>query len=334
MKKYAIIALVLLGLGSCYYMNQNKEKATQQETTTVETAKMSLEDAKGKIDGLKYLTEEERVELKAKLDEAKDTNNFDSILVDAERINSKNKIDTLNYLTESEKNEFKTQLDGTKNLGDVESVLMNSENMNLKNKVDTLLYLSDDEKVEFKNKINSATSLDNLYSIVTNAEKVNFENKIDTLNYLSDDEKAKFKTQLNEAENEDGFFAVLKEAQELNANRDETKSGSTKDVSMNADKLSTYFAFDSYELTATDKAKIKEFVEKHKVSKISIVGHTDLIGTNEYNQELSVKRAKAVSNYLKNTLKVDVEIDYSGDGELNPISDIDAKNRRADIKFY
>ena len=62
-----------------------------------------------------------------------------------------------------------------------------------------------------------------------------------------------------------------------------------------------YFDFDSYTLTSDDIAKLDiltSILEKHSALHIEITGYTDAKGTFEYNQRLSVNRAKSVYKYL------------------------------------
>jgi len=62
-----------------------------------------------------------------------------------------------------------------------------------------------------------------------------------------------------------------------------------------------FFEFDSYTLSKTGIAKLDEvtlLMEKFPSMKLDITGHTDAIGTYEYNQRLSLNRANAVSKYL------------------------------------
>lgn len=62
-----------------------------------------------------------------------------------------------------------------------------------------------------------------------------------------------------------------------------------------------FFAFDSHELSATAKSKldvIAGLMESFQDLTLLIIGHTDAIGTFEYNQLLSIDRAVEVSKYL------------------------------------
>lgn len=71
--------------------------------------------------------------------------------------------------------------------------------------------------------------------------------------------------------------------------------------------------------------------------KLSIVGHTDNVGKDAYNLELSKKRATAVKNYLTTKGVAPEIITSDGKGETNPIAPNDteagrSKNRR--VEFF
>ena len=72
--------------------------------------------------------------------------------------------------------------------------------------------------------------------------------------------------------------------------------------------------------------------------RIEIEGHTDNQGTDEYNLELSMKRAQAVYNYLlEHGISAD-RLTYKGYGESKPVSPNDteegrALNRRTEIRI-
>ena len=100
------------------------------------------------------------------------------------------------------------------------------------------------------------------------------------------------------------------------------------------------FDFDKATIRAADEAELKkavEFVKKYPKSAVKIEGHTDSIGTDQYNQKLSERRAKAVENYLveKGAVKK-ADISTVGYGESKPIADNKTskgrfENRRAEI---
>jgi OOP family OmpA-OmpF porin len=78
----------------------------------------------------------------------------------------------------------------------------------------------------------------------------------------------------------------------------------------------------------------KPTFDDNPAMKVVVEGHADSTGTDEYNQQLSEKRAKAVMNYLVNTLGIDAgRLSAVGYGENKPAFSNDstmnrAKNRR------
>ena len=68
-------------------------------------------------------------------------------------------------------------------------------------------------------------------------------------------------------------------------------------------------------------------------SKIQIEGHTDSIGSDEYNFALGLKRANSVKEYLiKNNIPNNI-LKIKSFGKTAPVSNIDSKNRRVDLKI-
>ena len=79
------------------------------------------------------------------------------------------------------------------------------------------------------------------------------------------------------------------------------------------------------------------FLKENSDKRVDLEGHTDSIGTEQYNQGLSERRAASVKDYLT---KRDVDagrITTRGFGETKPIADNKtaegrSKNRRVEIK--
>ena len=103
----------------------------------------------------------------------------------------------------------------------------------------------------------------------------------------------------------------------------------------------TFFDFDKYVLKPTGRAKLGELASKlnqlgKRVTAVDLVGHTDSIGTEAYNQALSERRAMAVKDYVV-SLGVDPSlISARGKGELQPIVSNAtaagrAQNRRVEV---
>jgi OOP family OmpA-OmpF porin len=108
-------------------------------------------------------------------------------------------------------------------------------------------------------------------------------------------------------------------------------------VSYSAD---AFFDFDKAVLKPAGKASLDDLVSKLKDINLEViiaVGHTDSVGTDEYNQKLSVRRAEAVKAYLQ-TKGVEANRVYTeGKGEKQPVADNKtaagrAKNRRVEIE--
>ena len=70
--------------------------------------------------------------------------------------------------------------------------------------------------------------------------------------------------------------------------------------------------------------------------KISIQGHTNALGTDDYNLNLSQSRAKVVFDFLTEKGIDEKRLSYEGFGELKPIENNDTeigkrKNRRVEF---
>ncbi len=100
-----------------------------------------------------------------------------------------------------------------------------------------------------------------------------------------------------------------------------------------------FFDFNSAELKPESKLELNrlvEFLKKHGNIRIVVAGHTDIIGSEEYNQKLSEKRTKAVADYLISKGISAFRIKTVGYGSKRPIAPNDtpegrAKNRRVEI---
>lgn len=99
------------------------------------------------------------------------------------------------------------------------------------------------------------------------------------------------------------------------------------------------FDFDKYTLKPEARerlAKISGIVEAYPDLKLQIEGHTDSIGTEDYNQQLSEKRAESVRAYLiSNGVQPD-HVTAAGFGKADPVADNNTAsgrklNRRVDM---
>ena len=101
------------------------------------------------------------------------------------------------------------------------------------------------------------------------------------------------------------------------------------------------FDFDKAVLKPAGKQAIHDvdaeiMASKAKVIDINVVGHTDSVGTEEYNQQLSLRRANAVKDYMVSEGIDPGIIDVKGMGEAEPVASNDTaegrtENRRVEI---
>lgn len=76
--------------------------------------------------------------------------------------------------------------------------------------------------------------------------------------------------------------------------------------------------------------EIGEMLQKHEDLRIAIEGHTDSQGADDYNMELSDRRAAAVVGFLVEEYGIDRgRLESAGYGETNPVADNETKEGRA-----
>ena len=100
-----------------------------------------------------------------------------------------------------------------------------------------------------------------------------------------------------------------------------------------------HFGFDQYVLTDEARQTLKgnaDYLEANPAVEVRIEGHTDFIGSDEYNLALGERRAMAAKNYLV-SLGIDAgRLSTISYGEEMPLDQADtdearAKNRRAEF---
>jgi OmpA-OmpF porin, OOP family len=100
------------------------------------------------------------------------------------------------------------------------------------------------------------------------------------------------------------------------------------------------FDFDKSVVKPDGKAKLDDLAAKVRGVNLEVViaiGHTDSVGTDEYNQKLSVRRAESVKAYLVSKGIEANRVYTEGKGEKQPVADNRtaegrAKNRRVEIE--
>jgi len=83
---------------------------------------------------------------------------------------------------------------------------------------------------------------------------------------------------------------------------------------------------------------LSKFLKEHGSADVEITGHTDLHGTDEYNNRLSLQRAEAVKSYLTRKGLDSNRISIFGAGKSRPVVDkvgagFDELNRRTEFKI-
>lgn len=132
----------------------------------------------------------------------------------------------------------------------------------------------------------------------------------------------------------------------------EVQTELTKSIDNLAENLDNYqvareesitFAFNRSDLTKDMKEKLDEIASAVKDQQkyvVEVQGFTDKVGTSNYNQELSQKRAMTVARYLSGEHDIPLRrIQMLGVGSLKPVADNKTRegrkaNRRVEVKVY
>lgn len=117
-------------------------------------------------------------------------------------------------------------------------------------------------------------------------------------------------------------------SKDVTGKTDEEKEGVFKDI---------FFDFDKYDVRDDFRPalqSISSWMSRNKDAKLSVEGHCDDRGTNEYNLALGDRRAKAVKDYLLSLGVPSSRIETISYGEEKPVcnehtDECWAKNRRA-----
>jgi outer membrane protein OmpA-like peptidoglycan-associated protein len=100
------------------------------------------------------------------------------------------------------------------------------------------------------------------------------------------------------------------------------------------ENLTIHFAFDKSNFTADANSdmyfsKSDSFLIQNLQARIRITGHTDAIGTDEYNQALGLRRARTLQQYFEAKGISPDKISIESKGEKEPASDNSSKEGRA-----
>jgi outer membrane protein OmpA-like peptidoglycan-associated protein len=102
------------------------------------------------------------------------------------------------------------------------------------------------------------------------------------------------------------------------------------------------YPFNSTEILPAGRTNLQELassLQKYPNSDILIVGHTDSVGTDAYNLDLSQRRAQSASTYLQSLGVPASRLRTQGKGESEPVQSNDtdegrSRNRRVEIAIY
>jgi outer membrane protein OmpA-like peptidoglycan-associated protein len=102
------------------------------------------------------------------------------------------------------------------------------------------------------------------------------------------------------------------------------------------------FPFNSTDILPDGRTNLQQLansLQKYPNSDILIVGHTDSVGTDAYNMDLSLRRAQSAAAYLQSLGVPAARLQTSGRGESEPVAPNDteegrARNRRVEIAIY
>lgn len=102
------------------------------------------------------------------------------------------------------------------------------------------------------------------------------------------------------------------------------------------------FDFDSSDLRPTARNNLTELaasLQKYPKTNVMIVGHTDAQGTDDYNMNLSYRRANSAAQYLMGQGVSRSRIQTAGRGETEPIASNDTEagrqeNRRVEVAIF
>lgn len=108
----------------------------------------------------------------------------------------------------------------------------------------------------------------------------------------------------------------------------------SQDVLMATFKSEVFFDFNSSILKPgayVELDRVANVLNQYPQTNVQIQGHTDSVGNEQYNMQLSQRRADAVKTYLMQRQVDPRRLTAIGLGESQPISSNDAQNRRVTI---
>ncbi|MCF1488709.1 OmpA family protein [Pseudomonas sp. AA27] len=123
------------------------------------------------------------------------------------------------------------------------------------------------------------------------------------------------------------------------ASAPQPEPAATPEVITLDDQGQVLFAFDSAELTQGAQQRLQGLLPKLNepgVASVKVLGFTDSVGSDAYNQRLSERRASGVAEYLISQGLAPNKVTSQGRGESEPVADNDtdegrSRNRRVEL---
>lgn len=123
------------------------------------------------------------------------------------------------------------------------------------------------------------------------------------------------------------------------ASAPQPEPAATPEVITLDDQGQVLFAFDSAELTQGAQQRLQGLLPKLNdpgVASVKVIGFTDSVGSDSYNQRLSERRASGVAEYLISQGLAPNKVTSQGRGESEPVADNDtdegrSRNRRVEL---
>ncbi|MBM9514910.1 OmpA family protein [Desulfogranum marinum] len=125
-----------------------------------------------------------------------------------------------------------------------------------------------------------------------------------------------------------------RELRNIMANSEAASIRRSQDVLVATFKGETFFEHDSSALLPggyNEIARMASVLNRYPQTQIEVGGHTDSTGSEQYNQQLSLRRAHSVENALIQQGVAYNRIRAVGYGETRPISSSHAMNRRVEV---
>jgi outer membrane protein OmpA-like peptidoglycan-associated protein len=98
-------------------------------------------------------------------------------------------------------------------------------------------------------------------------------------------------------------------------------------------KEKVLFAFDRSDLNNSAQLNLDKLInvlQKYPDTNIEVLGHTDSKGTDAYNKKLSLRRAQAVSSYIRSKNVSSTRLTTKGMGETDPVASNDTEEGRGE----